>query len=89
MSVLSVHKFCRAVLHDPLFRELALSNPDEAVLQFEFSDDERRALLEGDVARLYELGASPFLLLIFSRFEIFGLSLDIYNTRMRKLSQES
>jgi hypothetical protein len=89
MSVLMVHKFCRRVLHDQLFRELALAHPEKAVADFAFSDEERRALLEGDVAHLHQMGATPFLLLIFSRFEIFGLSLDIYNARMRELSQKA
>lgn len=89
MSALSVHKFCRDILHDPQFRELALSNPEEAVSRFDFTREERASLLNGDVARLHQLGASGFLLLILSRFQIFGLSLDVYNPRMRKLSQES
>lgn len=86
MSILEVHKFCRAVLHDPAFRDLALSNPEKAVSRFALSSEERAALLEGDVARLYTMGASAFLLLILSRFQIFGLSLDVYNPRMQKLA---
>ncbi len=89
MSTLSIHKFCRDILHDQKFRELALSNPDKAVSKYDFTAEERASLLRGDVARLYELGASAFLLLILSRFQIFGLSLDVYNPRMRKLSEES
>jgi len=89
MSVLTIHKFCRRVLHDPLFRELVLAHPEQAVDEFDFSDEERKALLAGDVARLHQMGATPFLLLIFSRFGIFGLSLAIYNERMRKLSQKA
>lgn len=89
MSTLSVHKFCRAVLHDFQFRELALSDPDEAVSRFDLTAEERTSLLNGDVARLHQSGASGFLLLILSRFQIFGLNLDIYNARMRRLSQKS
>ena len=89
MSVLSIHKFCHDVLHDMQFRELALSNPEESVSRFDFTIEERAWLLKGDVARLHQLGASGFLLLILSRFQIFGLSLDVYNPRMRKLSQET
>jgi hypothetical protein len=88
VSALSIQKFCRDILHDMQFRELALSNPEEAVSRYEFTLEERASLLKGDVARLHQLGASGFLLLILSRFQIFGLSLDVYNSRMRKLSQD-
>jgi hypothetical protein len=53
-----------------------------------FSDDERAALLAGDVARLNREGASAFLLLILCRFEVFGLKLPIFNRRMRTGSSE-
>ncbi len=86
MSTLSIHKFCHDILHDLQFRELALSNPEEAISRFDFTIEERESLLKGDVARLHRLGASGFLLLILSRFQIFGLSLDVYNPRMRELS---
>ena len=89
MSTLSVHKFCHDILHDLKFRELALSNPEKAVSRFDFTEEERSSLLNGNVARLYQMGASAFLLLILSRFQVFGLSLDVYNPRMRKLLQES
>ncbi len=36
---------------------------DEAVLgAYELSPDERQALQTGDIARLYELGANPYLI---------------------------
>lgn len=85
MSAYLVHKLCRRVLHDPEFRELALSDPEKAVSQFPFLEDERKALLSGDVGSLYCIGASAFLLLILSRFEVFGLKLSIFNKRMRAL----
>lgn len=49
----------------------------------DLTDEEKRALLIGDVARLHRLGASGFLLLILARFQIFGLELETYNRRMR------
>jgi len=85
MSIYEVHKFCRSVLHDADFRELARTEPHEAIRTFNLSDDEREAMLRGDVASLHRMGASAFLLLVLSRFEIFGLKLTIYNNRMRKL----
>ncbi|CTQ57388.1 aromatic ring-opening dioxygenase LigA [Roseibium album] len=83
MNTYLIHTLCRRVLHDRKFRELILKDPDAAVASMPFSNEERTALLAGDVARLYREGASAFLLLILSRFEIFGLVLPVFNRRMR------
>jgi Aromatic-ring-opening dioxygenase LigAB, LigA subunit len=83
-----VNKFCRRVLHDKDFRELALKDPSTAISSMPFSESERDALLNGDVAALYHDGASAFLLLILCRFEVFGLTLPIFNGRMRAISSD-
>jgi len=80
-----INKFCRRVLHDRDFRELTLKDPSTAVSSMPFSEAERDALLNGDVAALYHEGASAFLLLILCRFEVFGLTLPIFNGRMRAI----
>jgi hypothetical protein len=41
-------------------------------------------LLAGDVARLYEMGAHPFLLGHLCRWALFGLTVPIYSERIRK-----
>lgn len=83
MNVYLVHSLCRRVLHDREFRALILKSPETAVQSMPFTAEEREALLAGDVGRLNRNGASGFLLLILSRFEIFGLSLPVFNRRMR------
>ena len=83
MNIYLVHKLCRRVLHDPEFRQLIQQDPEQAVASMPFGEAERAALLAGDVARLHREGASAFLLLILSRFEVFGLKLPIFNRRMR------
>ena len=83
MNAYLINKLCRRVLHDEQFRQLVRSKPDVAVASMNFSTEEKTALLSGDVARLYEGGASAFLLLILCRFEVFGLTLPIFNRRMR------
>ena len=88
MNVYLIHTLCRRVLHDEGFRELILKNPKAAVSSMPFSDEERKALLAGDVARLYRAGALAFLLLILCRFEVFGLELPIFNRRMRTGSSD-
>jgi hypothetical protein len=88
MNIYLIHTLCRRVLHDKEFRRLILENPEAAVSSMPFSDDERAALLAGDVGRLNREGASGFLLLILSRFEVFGLTLPVFSRRMRTGSLE-
>lgn len=83
MNIYLIHKLCRRVLHDREFRRQILDSPDAAVSSMPFSDEERAALLAGDVGRLNREGTSGFLLLILSRFEVFGLKLPVFNRRMR------
>ena len=83
MNIYLIHKLCRRVLHDREFRRQILDSPEAAVSSMPFSDEERAALLAGDVGRLNREGTSGFLLLILSRFEVFGLKLPVFNRRMR------
>ncbi len=83
MNIYLIHSLCRRVLHDKEFRRFILEDPEAAVSSMGFNDEERAVLLAGDVGRLNREGASGFLLLILSRFEIFGLKLSIFNRRMR------
>lgn len=83
MNTYLIHTLCRRVLHDRDFRRFILEAPEAAVSSMPFSVDERSALLSGDVARLYREGAVAFLLLILSRYEVFGLELPVFNRRMR------
>ena len=62
MSIYAVNKLCRDALHDPAWREALKRDPKSAIAPLPLSDDERSALLNGDVAWLYEQGAHPFLL---------------------------
>ena len=83
MNTYLIHTLCRRVLHDKQFRKLILASPEAAVQTMPFTEEERTALLSGDVGRLNRAGASGFLLLILSRFEVFGLALPTFNRRMR------
>ena len=83
MSAYHVHKVCRRILHDQTFRARIKDDPEAALSEMKLTVDERRALLAGDVGWLYRYGASAFLLLILSRFEVFGLPLPVFNQRMR------
>jgi hypothetical protein len=83
MSVYAINKLCRDTLHDPGFREAVKRDPALAIAPLDLTDDERKALLGGDVARLYEWGCHPFLLAYLTRWDLFGLTVDRYSERIR------
>jgi Aromatic-ring-opening dioxygenase LigAB, LigA subunit len=83
MSIYAVNKLCRDALHDPAWREALKRDPKSAIAPLPLSDDERSALLDGDVAWLYEQGAHPFLLAYLTRWELFGLTVSLYSERIR------
>ena len=83
MSVYAIDKLCRDALHDLAFREAVKRDPAAAIASCDLSDDERKALLEGDVVQLYQWGCHPFLLAYLTRWNLFGLTPAIYNERIR------
>ena len=84
MSVYAVNKLCRDTLHDPTFREALQRDPAAAIASRNLTEDERKALLAGDVAQLYEWGCHPFLLSYLTRWDLFGLTAAVYSERVRK-----
>lgn len=84
MSAYQINKLCYRAFHDPDFRERLKTNPGAAIADWPFTEAERKALLDGDVAQLYEWGAHPFLLSHFTRWGLFGLDYPTYSARIRK-----
>ena len=62
MSIYAVNKLCREALRDAAFRAALKRDPQAAIAPLSLTEEERAALLNGDVAWLYERGAHPFLL---------------------------
>jgi aromatic-ring opening dioxygenase LigAB LigA subunit len=83
MSVYAVNKLCRDALHDLAFRETVKHDPAAAIASRDLTAQERKALLEGDVVRLYEWGCHPFLLAYLTRWDLFGITPARYNERIR------
>jgi hypothetical protein len=84
MSVYAVNKICHDALHDLDFRAAVKRDPAAAIAARELSGEERKALLAGDVAWLYEHGCHPFLMSYLTRWELFGLKVPVYCERIRK-----
>jgi Aromatic-ring-opening dioxygenase LigAB, LigA subunit len=83
MNAYQVNKLCHRIFHDVPFREAVKRDPAAAIADWPFSEEERKALLAGDVKRLYEWGTHPFLLSHFTRWNLFGLNAELYAERIR------
>jgi hypothetical protein len=83
MSIFAVNHLCREVLRDHAFRGAMKADPAKALGSLDLTDEERRALLAGDVGTLFRMGVNAFLMNYLARFEVCGLNTAIYNERMR------
>jgi Aromatic-ring-opening dioxygenase LigAB, LigA subunit len=68
MSLYGVHKTLYLLQNDLDFRERLRSDPASALAEMPLSDVEREALLSGDMAALYRMGAHTFLMSRIPRF---------------------
>ena len=64
-------------------RKALQDDPVGTVEKFPLTAEEKQLLLSGDVAKLWEMGASGFLLSYLTRWTIFGLTVPVYSERMR------
>lgn len=85
MSTYGINKVCHLTQVDPEFREMMRVDPAKAIEDFPLTDEERKAVLNGDVARMYQFGAHTFLMSRLPRFGALGLDRDEYIRRMRTL----
>ena len=102
MSVYAVNYLCRELLRDHAFRAAMKADPAAALAKHDLTEEERKALLAGDVARLYRLGVNAFLtqgelyrlgvnavlMGYLPRFEVCGLTMPIYNERIRSAADD-
>ena len=85
MSVIALHKLCRDVLRDHAFRAAMASDPAAASAKYDLTPEERRALLAGDVATLHNMGVNDFMMGYLARFGACGLSVPLFNERIRSV----
>ncbi len=84
MSNYGIHKFFRTCLHDHAFRELAKTDPEAAMAKMPITDEEKELLRKGDAKTLYERGVHAFLLSFFTRWELFGVTVEKYSASIHK-----
>lgn len=85
MSVNALNRLCREVLRDRAFRAAMKSDPVKAIAGYDLTPDERAALLAGDVVTLHNMGVNDFMMGCLARFESCGLSVPIFNERIRSV----
>jgi hypothetical protein len=83
MSIFAVNYLCREVLRDHAFRAAMKADPAKALAPLDLTDEERSALIAGDVGTLFRMGGNGFLMAYLARFEVCGLNVTSYNERMR------
>ena len=86
MSIFAVNYLCRELLRDHAFRVAMKADSAKALAPLDLTDEERRALIGGDVGTLYRMGVNGFLMNYLARFEVCGLNVEIYNQRMRAVN---
>lgn len=82
MSVFTINEICYRAVHEPPFRAAMLADPAAELAKLELTDEERTALLEGDVGQLYLWGANTYMLGHLMRYKLFGLERERYATSM-------
>ena len=88
MSVYAVNYMCRELLRDHAFRAAMKADPSAALIPLNLTQEEREAVLAGDVAKLYRMGVNSFLMGYMCRFEVCGLTLPVYNERIRSAAAQ-
>ena len=83
MSVLELDRLCRETLRDHAFRKAMQTDPEAAIMRYKLSNEEKRALLAGDVVALHRMGVNDFLMGYLARFGICGLNIQLYSERIR------
>lgn len=53
-----------------------------AIAAYDLTDDEHKALLSADIGELYDMGVNAFLMGYLCRFELLGLTPDLYCDRI-------
>jgi hypothetical protein len=86
MSIYAVHKVAQSLRKDPAFVERMRKDPAAAIADFPLTDQERSAIVSGDVGRLAQLGAHGYLLGAFAQQQVVGVTMANYVERIHESS---
>jgi hypothetical protein len=83
MSVYRLNKLFYRLETDRDYLERFRADPAAVAAEIDLTDDERSALLAGDVGKLYVMGCHGFLMNTLSRQGLLGVNRDNYLQRVR------
>jgi hypothetical protein len=83
MSLYQLNKIMYLLEVDAGFLARMKSDPANAIKGMELTEDERAAVLSGDVGKLYLMGVNMFILDSIARHELFGIDRNTYLARIR------
>jgi|EndMetStandDraft_5_1072996.scaffolds.fasta_scaffold1654994_1 hypothetical protein len=87
MSVYQLNKIFYLLDMDEDFLARTKKDPGGATKDFDLTDAERTALLNGDVGQLYKWGVHTFILNSAARHEVFGVNRENYLKRIRAAAE--
>jgi hypothetical protein len=82
MSVYAIHKIAQLLRKEPAFAERMRQDARAAIADFPLTDEERQAILAGDVGQLAALGAHGYLLGAFAMQQVVGVTMANYVQRI-------
>jgi hypothetical protein len=83
VSTYAVARICQLARRDEAFVERLRAEPEVVLDEFRLTDEERRALLAGDVAWLHDQGVHGMILASLARAGGFGLTMPLYLERVK------
>ena len=83
MSLYNLNKIMYLLEVDAEFLSRMKSNPADAIKDMDLTEEERAAVLSGNVGKLYLLGVNMFILDSIARHELFGINRSSYLVQVR------
>lgn len=83
MSVYYINKLFYKLETDKAYLDRFRADPKAVLAELTLTDEEREAVLAGDVGKLYVMGCHGFLMNTLSRQGLLGVSRDNYLQRVR------
>ena len=87
MSLYQLNKIMYLLEVDSAFLARMKSDPAGAIANFDLTEQERTAVLDGEVGELYLMGVNAFMLDSVARHELLGQSRESYMAKVRAAAQ--
>ena len=83
MSTYAIARICQLARRDEAFVKRLVAEPEAVLDEFRLTNEERKALLTGDVAWLHDQGVHGMILASLARAGAFGLTMPLYLERVK------